>query len=293
VLRRLADPAARPLVARDLLELVRAAPGELHRHDRAPAAARARVEVRARPVELQVLARHLRDLGRLVLEEVVVGAIRDDAGALCAGADDGVLAAGNDDHRLRNREHLASLRALGCELVGCLFLVERPVDEPLRVLVEDVVRARRALRGLCLDAREQVVQRGELDRLPADRDGGPGKGRLEVVQLELRGLPDDVRSSLRIADTRQLDDDLVVALRPDLGLRHAEAVDAAPHDLDRAVEVLVGQVSVRRRNRLQRDLEAALQVEAERRLLAKRRAGDGKQRHADERSDQKPDDEEG
>src|SRR5262249_33742799 len=46
VLRLLLQLAADPLVARDLLELVRALARELHGHDRPAAAARARVEVR-------------------------------------------------------------------------------------------------------------------------------------------------------------------------------------------------------------------------------------------------------
>ena len=94
-----------------------------------------------------------------------------------------------------------------------------------------------------------------------------------------------------ILDAGKLDDDLVVALRPDLGLRDAELVDAVPHDLDRAVEVLVRELAVRRRNCLQRDLEPALEVEAERRRLVERRSRDREQRDADERRDEQPDDE--
>ena len=131
-----------------------------------------------------------------------------------------------------------------------------------------------------------------LDRLAADRDRRPGERRLEVEELELRGRADDLGGRLRILDAGELDDDLVVALRADLGLRDAELVDAVPHDLDRALEVLLGELAVRRRNRLQRDLEAALQVEAERRLLVERRARDREQRDADERRDEQPEDEE-
>ena len=91
----------------------------------------------------------------------------------------------------------------------------------------------------------------------------------------------------------QLDRDLVVALRPDLGLGDAEPVDAVAHDLDGAVEVLLGQLPVARRNRLQRHLEPALQVEAERRPLLERRAGDGEQRDPDEGRGHQGDDENG
>ena len=76
-----------------------------------------------------------------------------------------------------------------------------------------------------------------------------------------------VGGGLRVAHPGQLDDDLVVALRPDLGLGDAEAVDAAPHDLDGAVEVLVCQFPIGWRNRLQRDLEPSLEIEPERRTL--------------------------
>ena len=81
VLRLLAQLAADPLVARDPLELVRARARELHGHDRPPGVSRARVEVRAGARELEILARHLRDVRRVVLEEVVLGAIGRDAGA--------------------------------------------------------------------------------------------------------------------------------------------------------------------------------------------------------------------
>ena len=76
------------------------------------------------------------------------------------------------------------------------------------------------------------------------------------------------------------------------GSRDAELVDAVPHDLDRALEVLLGQLAVRRRNRLERHLETALEVEAERRLLVERRAGDREQRNADEGRGEQPEDEE-
>ena len=62
VLRLLAQLSANPLVASDALEGVGAGIRELHRHDGAPARARAGVEVRSRPRELQVLTRHLRDV---------------------------------------------------------------------------------------------------------------------------------------------------------------------------------------------------------------------------------------
>ena len=50
----------------------------------------------------------------------------------------------------------------------------------------------------------------------------------------------------------------------------AELVDPVAHDLDGAIEVFLGQLAVARRHRLQRHLEAALQVEPERRALVER-----------------------
>ena len=94
----------------------------------------------------------------------------------------------------------------------------------------------------------------------------------------------------RILDAGQLDGDLVVALRADLGLRHAEAVDAAAHDLHRAVEVLGGELAVLGRHRLQGHLETTLQVEPERRFLVQRRAGNGEQADADERGEDERED---
>ena len=46
---------------------------------------------------------------------------------------------------------------------------------------------------------------------------------LQVVQLELRGLPDQVGRALLVVDAGQLDDDLVAALLADLRLGDAGA----------------------------------------------------------------------
>ena len=73
------------------------------------------------------------------------------------------------------------------------------------------------------------------------------------------------------------------ALLADLRLRDAELVDAPLHDRDRAVEVVRRELVALRRNRLQDHLEAALEVEAESRLLVDRRPGDGEHDRADER----------
>ena len=73
--------------------------------------------------------------------------------------------------------------------------------------------------------------------LGADR--GPDEVLLEIEELELGGLPDQLGGLLRIGDAGELDDDLIVALLADLGLGDAELVDAVPHDVHRAIEVLV------------------------------------------------------
>ena len=91
----------------------------------------------------------------------------------------------------------------------------------------------------------------------------------------------------------ELDHDLVRALRPNLGLGDAELVDAAPHDVDGAVQVLFRQAPVRRGNGLERDLEAALEIEAERWPLLERRPRHGEEQDAGNGGDQQSDDEDG
>ena len=111
---------------------------------------------------------------------------------------------------------------------------------------------------------------------------------LEVEQLELRGLTEDADHAGRVLDAREVDHDLIVTLLPDLGLRDAEPVDAVAEDLDRAVEVGLLQRAVRRRNRLQRHLEPALEIEPERRLVVERRCRDREQRDADQSGGDQP-----
>ena len=60
----------------------------------------------------------------------------------------------------------------------------------------------------------------------------------------------------------QLDDDLVGILLADLRLRDAELVDAIAHDRHRTVEILGSERVPLRRDCLEDDLEAALDVEA-------------------------------
>ena len=91
----------------------------------------------------------------------------------------------------------------------------------------------------------------------------------------------------------QLDRDLVVPLRPDLRLGHAEAVDAVAHDRDRPVEIFLRQLPALGRDGFLRDLETTLEVEPERRLLVNRRRRDDHQRHGNEPGDDQGNDDDG
>ena len=184
-------------------------------------------------------------------------------------------------------QHLAALRHARVLLrEQRLARVGRSRDQPL-VLVEEVVGSRALLR-LRLLADEQVVEARGRHRA-ARPDRRPGQVLLEVVELELRRLPDQRRRLLRVGDASELDHDLVGALLAQLGLGHAELVDAAPHDADRPVEILRRQLVTRRRNGLEHNLEPTLEVEPERRLPVDRRAGNREQRDADERGQDQAD----
>ena len=268
------QPAALRHVARDALERLGALVREVHQDDRL---AGRRVEVLPRAVEVQVAPRHLGNLGRRVAEEVVRVRRRVE---LADARADHFAAAALDDHGVgRHGEELVALRQLAVPLgERRLARPDGAADELLPLLLEDVVRLRIAARRERLLAREKVVELRRRDRLPRPRvDRRRDEVLLEVEQLELGRLADDVRGRGRVVDAGQLDRDLVVALRADLGLRHAEAVDAAPHDLHRPVEIRLGELAVARRHRLQRHLETALEVEAERRTALERRSGDGEQ----------------
>ena len=111
---------------------------------------------------------------------------------------------------------------------------------------------------------------------------GPVRSASKSKNSQDRRLADQLRSGGRVVHTGELDDDLVVALLPDLGLGHAELVDPVPHDVDRPGQVFGRERVTFRRIRLEDDFEAALEVEAEGRLLMSRRAGNNEQRHAGE-----------
>jgi hypothetical protein len=84
-------------------------------------------------------------------------------------------------------------------------------------------------------------------------------------------------------DACELNRDLIGSLARDDRLGDAELVDALAHDLDRAVEILLCDLPTLRRLRLEDDLEPALEVEPEGRLLVGRRARDREQGYARER----------
>ena len=56
------------------------------------------------------------------------------------------------------------------------------------------------------------------------------------MEGELRGLADEILEPLRIAETRSLDEDAVLALALDRRLDGAELIDTARDDLDRLVD---------------------------------------------------------
>ena len=108
---------------------------------------------------------------------------------------------------------------------------------------------------------------------------------VDVEEPELGGLADQLGGLVGIGDARELDRDLVLALLPDLRLGDTERVDAVPDDLDREVEVLLGDLLALGRDRLEHELDAALEVEAELDLAVERRLRDRQERDADERRD--------
>jgi hypothetical protein len=288
-------------VACDVVELVAARAGELHQDDRALGLR----EVLAGAVELEVGARHLRCrvllVVRVVVEEVVVVPGRRrlvHAGAVAladaAVEDDPLLGDAVELEALGERlagVRLEALPALAQPLLGVL----RAENDLLRLRVDEVPLLGRALLGLRLDLLQQLKQvlrrlrKGQQPLL--DGSGFPDVG-LKVVQPELRGLADQRCGLPGVVDARQLDRDLVGALLADLGLADAELVDAGPHDLHGARHVLVGDLVILRRHGAEHDLEAALKVEAELRLLLERRPRHRQQRHGDESEGRQTEEEE-
>ncbi len=264
--------AALGKVPGDLVELVPARVGEAEEHDRLVPGA----EVRPRLVALEVVSGQLRDgvgrVVRLVLEEVVVG--RPRRGHADARADRGVVGAGEDDLALRHRVELRALGLLAAELLEQVLLRLARAAEALLVLRVQVPLGRRPGLGRLLLARQerQELRRG-VDLTVGARRRRQGVS-LQVEELQLGGLADDLGGAPRIVDAGELDGDLVGALARDDRLGDADLVDALPHDLDRAVEIVLRDLPTLRRLRLEDDLEPALQVEAQGRRAEERQHDD-------------------
>src|ERR671910_672513 len=273
-------------VPRDVVELLAAVVRELHEDNRALGLA----EIVPGRVQLQVRARHLRDGLLLVLrieaEEVVVvprGRRLVDPRAV-ALAD----AAAEDDRLLRDSPDLEALRdrlpgARPVRLTDPLLGVLGTGNDFLRLRIDEVVLG--DLAGLRPGL--ELLQELELVR-GRDREAVLVARRVErvfvdVEEPELGGLADQLGGLVGVSDAWELDRDLVLALLPDLRLCDTERVDAVPDDLDREVEVLLGDLLALGRNRLQDELDAALQVEAELDLAVERRLWNRQERDSDER----------
>ena len=155
-------------------------------------------------------------------------------------------------------------------MVGFATLLRRLLRDRLRT--EQVERLRRPLRRLSLHLLEQAVERGLRDRVAVRVDRGPARSFSKSNSISWAVLPISLRRLSPDRGRRRAGSRSGPALLADLRLRHAELVDAALHDRDRPVEIGRRQRVALRRHRLQHDLEAALEVEAEDRLLVDRRA---------------------
>ena len=137
--------------------------------------------------------------------------------------------------------------------------------------VHQVVRLRVEERppGGCLAGLDQRLGRGQhlVERARLGLVGGhPRHRRQEVVEVEALQLPghQQVCDRVWILHARDRDVDRVVGRRgADLGLQDAARVDAAAHDVGCVGEILGGDAVAVDRPRLQDDLEASAQVEAE------------------------------
>ena len=146
---------------------------------------------------------------------------------------------------------------LACATIECFTVV---VDLRLRALLrrlrrrrdglvaEEVVRLGRPLRA-GLYPLQEAVERRRGERVAVRVVRRADEVVLEVEQHELRGLADQLRGRGGVVHAGELDHDLVAALLADLGLGHAELVDAVLHDRDRTVEVVGRELVALRRMR--------------------------------------------
>ena len=112
-----------------------------------------------------------------------------------------------------------------------------------------------------------------------------GRDREHRAELQLRGLADRVPDLLR-GDLGDADDDVAVALGGDLGAGHTAGVDALDDDVARLVQLLGGDGLAGVGARLEDDLGAALEVEAELGGLLRVGPVDGTGEEADERDEE-------
>ena len=212
----------------------------------------------------------------------------------------GLLVA-DDEDALGDVQHLGVGPLLVAEIGerGLAALGRLPVVERLLARLVERVEARgvgRVVVAVVL----RLALGGSLDRLVEARDRPLGARvlvrvglavlvedvRFPVVEEELGGRADLLGGALGVLDTGQVDLDLVAAGEEQLRLGDAEGVDALAHDVERALERLLGDLRLlRRRLALVDELHAALEVEPELRVPA----GDGEDRPGDEPEDQQQD----
>ena len=109
---------------------------------------------------------------------------------------------------------------------------------------------------------------------------------LPVVEVQLGRRADLALGARGVLDVGQPDRDQVAARRLDLGLGDAQLVDALAHDVDRAVERVLGDLRrLRARLALVDELGSALEVEPELGLLGE----DHEQRSRDQPQDEEQD----
>ncbi len=242
-------PALRE-AAGDLLEVLAALVRELERHDRL---SRGRIVLLARV--LQVGTAHLRVVAHH--EVALVRRVGWKALGPFRPQHDGALG---------DLQDLVALRDLPVELRQEVVARRVGAGREQLVRLEEVVGAGRGvvvvldglLLGRALDRRIEAHDR----RLRA-----ADHVFLPVVEEQLRGRADLLLGALEVLDARQAHRDLVVAEPLDLGLGDTEAVDALADDVDRAVDRLGRDLALRSGLALVDQLDAALQVEAELRLL--------------------------
>ena len=207
---------------------------------------------------------------RGVVLEQVEEPLRCDAASPLVGAEVAGCAGDHDGLRRRSQQPV-TLGELAVELPERRLLGVDRADRRASSCRRRRTTPRRLVVDERLLTRQHLVDRPRRARLAGLRvDRRRDEAALQVELLELRRLADDRRGSGGILDAGKLDRDLVVTLRPDLGLGDTELVDAVTHDRHRPVEILLGQRAPLGRHRLQRDLEPTLQVETERRLVVQR-----------------------